>query len=220
MGNLAVCVLAGGEGLRMGGAKPQRLFAGMRLVDRALAYAWSVSDEVAVAVRSADQVGDAGRASLVFDAPGIPGPLAGLSAGLAFARIRGARRLLCVPCDMPLLPLDLAERLSAALGSRQDAAAAAPVCAGELHPACALWKVEALDCIGDYVETGCASLRGFARRVGLVEASFDAAAMTAFANVNTPGELERLEGLISTPTRSGVGGGQAAASSLSGGGVR
>ena len=50
--------------------------------------------------------------------------------------------------------------------------------------------------------------------------SFEAAAMTAFANVNTPGDLDLLVVLISTPTRSGVGGGQAAASSLSGGGVR
>ncbi|WP_029158822.1 NTP transferase domain-containing protein, partial [Comamonas testosteroni] len=45
----------------------------------------------------------------------LPGPLAGFMAGLAHCRTPW---LLCVPCDTPLLPLDLAARM---LASRGDA---------------------------------------------------------------------------------------------------
>jgi molybdopterin-guanine dinucleotide biosynthesis protein A len=43
-GEVSVVVLAGGEGRRIGGAKPLRLLAGERLVDRALHQARKCTD--------------------------------------------------------------------------------------------------------------------------------------------------------------------------------
>ena len=48
---IAVVILAGGEGNRIGGAKPLRVLRGKRLIDRAEALARQWSDIIAVAVR-------------------------------------------------------------------------------------------------------------------------------------------------------------------------
>jgi molybdopterin-guanine dinucleotide biosynthesis protein A len=49
---MAVVVLAGGEGRRMGGRKPLRAFGGGTLIGHAVALARTWSSTVAVAVRS------------------------------------------------------------------------------------------------------------------------------------------------------------------------
>lgn len=54
-GGLCVVVLAGGEGRRIGGGKPQRQLAGQTLLARALALAGSWSAHVAIAVRHPGQ---------------------------------------------------------------------------------------------------------------------------------------------------------------------
>lgn len=79
---------------------------------------------------------------LVFDSPHIEGPLAGLEAGLAYASARRARRLLTIPCDAPLLPWDLYERLAEAMGAKARVAMAASE--EQQHPDCALWDVSLL----------------------------------------------------------------------------
>ncbi len=151
--------LAGGQGRRMGGVdKAMVRLAGQTLMARVFAR---LAPQVAVVAISAN--GDPARfatfgvavlpdAPLVADAPVLPemmparqpvgplaGPLAGLLAGArwALAAHRGAL-LLCVPCDVPFLPVDLVARLEAA---------GAPCCAasfGQLHPLAALWQPETL----------------------------------------------------------------------------
>ncbi|WP_161494584.1 NTP transferase domain-containing protein [Caulobacter sp. B11] len=107
-------VLAGGEGSRMGGGKPLRAWGEVSLVARALTLARGYADEVAVAVRNAEQLGGGAGAPLLFDHPDIPGPLAGLASALTFARARGAAHVQ-VLADMPHLPVDLTSRLAAAM---------------------------------------------------------------------------------------------------------
>jgi molybdopterin-guanine dinucleotide biosynthesis protein A len=48
---MRIVILAGGEGRRIGGGKPQRMLGGETLLDRALGRARSWSDEVLVAAR-------------------------------------------------------------------------------------------------------------------------------------------------------------------------
>jgi len=187
--DLLVVVLAGGEGLRMGGGKPLRLFRGRSLISHALDRAHGWSSKVAVSVRSPDQVGPIATPVLLDD-PDIDGPLAGLSAALTFAGQEGACRLLTLPCDMPLLPDDLARRLGGVLVP--GAGAALAFCAGRLHPVCAVWDVAVQAELPAYLATGRSSLRGFAETVGMATVVWDNGSAPAFENINTPIDLARV----------------------------
>ena len=112
--DLAVVVLAGGEGRRIGGGKPLLMFHGAPLLAHALSRARGWSRVVAVAVRKTDQAGGV-EARLILDDPTIGGPAAGLSSAFAFAAEQGASRVLTLPCDVPRLPADLPARPGAAL---------------------------------------------------------------------------------------------------------
>jgi len=190
---LLVVVLAGGEGRRMGGGKPLRLFRGRTLIAHALDRAFSWSSRVAVSVRSPDQVGRV-AAPLVLDTPGIEGPLAGLSAALSFARHLGAGRLLTLPCDMPGLPDDLARRLEQAVVP--GAGVAIAMCGDRLHPVCAVWDVEVQASLSAYLAGGRSSVRGFSEAVGMKAVVWDDAYATAFENFNYQADLRRADDLV------------------------
>jgi molybdopterin-guanine dinucleotide biosynthesis protein A len=96
-----------------------------------------------------------------------------------------------LPCDMPELPEDLPARLASAM--RPGLNAVLPEVAGELEPACGLWRPAALAVLHDYVASGRTSLHGFARAAGLGTVRFGAHAAPAFANANTPETLAALE---------------------------
>lgn len=181
-----VVVLAGGEGRRIGGGKPLRTLGNERLVDRALRLARRWSDDVRVAVRSPGQLGEL-KAPLLIDDPGIGGPLGGLASALDAAREAGRSLVLTLPCDTPFLPDDLAALLEAAVGHRMAAIAASGT---ELHPACALWRVAALDRLPGYLATGRLSLTGFAEAIGYARAEV---AADALLNVNDAAGLALAE---------------------------
>jgi molybdopterin-guanine dinucleotide biosynthesis protein A len=191
-GDWAAVVLAGGEGRRIGGGKPLRLLGGRTLLDRAVAQARAASDAVAVAVRDPGQTAGVAGVERLADAA-WEGPLGGLSAALAFARERGRAAVLTLPCDMPLTPSDLADRLAEALGSQGAALAAS---GGRLHPVCGLWRVEALGALPAYAATGRRSLKGFAAEVGFTAVDWPVEPLDPFFNVNTPEDLARAEALL------------------------
>lgn len=122
-------VLCGGRGSRMGGVdKPLEIFQGRPLVHHVL-------DRIAPQVQGRVVI-SANRHQAVYERMGYPvladslsdfqGPLAGLLAGLTFLRsaqqqagdaaVDGSDEwVLCVSGDSPWLPIDLLQRLSAAL---------------------------------------------------------------------------------------------------------
>ena len=185
----AVVILAGGEGTRIGGAKPLRQLGGQRLIDRAAAMARRWSDVVAVSVRHTKQAEGCGLPFL-FDEDGVGGPLAGLIAGLRFAVEVGCDALLTIPADMPFLPTDLADRLSAGLTGRQAAIAAS---SGHMHPVCGLWPTSALEKVPAYLGTGSRSLRGFAEAVGYVVVEWPSDPADPFFNINAVEDLVAAE---------------------------
>lgn len=182
---MLVVILAGGEGSRMGGGKPLRRLGGETLIDRAVRRALGWSGEVRVALREAGQAG-AVPVPVLLDDPGIWGPLAGLASGLKAARESGFTHVLTLPCDMPFLPEDMAERLSA--GAGQGVAIAGS--GGQLYPVCGLWPVSVLDQVADYVASGRRSLKGLAAIAGMTVVDWPE---RDFVNVNDPGELEAAE---------------------------
>jgi molybdopterin-guanine dinucleotide biosynthesis protein A len=189
---LAAAVLAGGEGRRMGGLKALRPFHGRPLVAHAVALAGRWSGAVAVVARRAEQVAGATDAELVLDRADVPGPLAGLAAALAWARERGAERLITLPVDLPHAPADLYARLEAALSPQHGAAL--PRAGGRLQPASGLWRVAAVDRLPDYLAGGRSSLWGFAEHCGLAVVDYADEEAWTFANANSVEALARIEG--------------------------
>lgn len=192
---IAIVILAGGEGRRIGGGKPLKLLGGERLIDRAEALARQWSDRVAVAVRAPEQIAGSGL-KCVLDEP-IEGPLAGLAAALRFARDEGFEAVLTIPADMPFLPADLERRLSAAIG---DATAAIAKSGGELHPVCGLWRLSAADALPEYLRSGRRSLKGFAEAIGFHGVEWPNEPNDPFRNINSAADLAAAERLL--PVRS------------------
>ncbi|MET3527977.1 molybdenum cofactor guanylyltransferase [Phenylobacterium koreense] len=191
-GSFVTVVLAGGEGRRMGGAKPLRLLAGRTLLDRAVEIAQAQGGEaVAVSVRSPDQVGERGDLRLILDAPDCPGPLAGLQAALAFGLSRDVAGVLTLPCDAPGLTDDFGRVLREGLGANDEVAIA--VSNGRLHPTCAFWRVSALPHLEAYRLGGGSSLKGLAGKAGMALVDWGATSPDPFSNLNTLDDLAAAE---------------------------
>ncbi len=191
--NIVAVILAGGAGSRMGGGKPSRMLAGRTLIERAATHAGRWSDRVVVAVREPGQAAGIGL-QLIIDYPKIDGPLAGLAAGLRFARDEHAEAVLTLPADMPFLPRNLCERLQDAINGRAAAIASS---SGRLHPVCGLWRTAGLDRIADYMAGGGSSLRGFAKVIGFTAVDWPAGPVDPFFNINSAENLAAAERLLS-----------------------
>ena len=180
----AVVILAGGEGSRIGGGKPLKLFRGERLVDQALRRAQQWSDVVAIAVRDAAQV-EPLHAPLIKDED-VPGPLGGLISGLRFAQEKGRPFLLAMPADMPFLPDDLLDRLREKIGDKGCALAES---GGHIHPVCSLWRTRVMEDARKYAAAGRRSLKGLAASIGFAVADWPAEPVDPFFNINTSSDL-------------------------------
>jgi molybdenum cofactor guanylyltransferase len=192
--NLAVAILAGGEGSRIGGGKPLIRLGSKTLIERAVERARDWSSDIVVALRSPHQLGAVSLPSIIDD-PAVEGPLAGLAAALDWGQRQGAQALLTMPCDMPLLPDDLPRRLGAALG---DQAAALASSGGRLHPVCGLWRIDAFGAMPAFCATGRRSLRGFAEQVGFAVVDWPVEPVDPFFNINNKADLAEAEQLIET----------------------
>ena len=183
-------ILAGGRGQRLGGVdKGLQPWRGTSLVDHALArLAPQVREVMVSANRNAAAYATRAARVLADDADDFPGPLAGILAGL---RAAPTPWLAVVPCDSPLLPVDLFARLAQGLG---DAAGAVVQrdhgAAGlRLEPVCCLLSTALADDLARYLAEGGRKVEGWvARHAAPVrfDRPDDAA---AFANVNTPADL-------------------------------
>lgn len=196
--DLAVLVLAGGEGKRMGGAKPERTLGGLRLIDHAIDVARRYGQQVAIGLRADGHLSALDDIECVIDQPGVEGPLASLAAGIAWAKRRGARHLLSIPCDAPFLPYDLAGRLQTRLET-SNAAVALPASHGWLHPSSALWRVCVLEKLPHYLASMRRSLIGLAEHVGYAVEDWGAPERDPFFNVNTPEDLRTAEAWLAQP---------------------
>lgn len=182
----------------MGGGKPVRALCGRQLIDYAMDQARREGFVTAIGLRSRDQIPAAGERHLVLDREDIDGPLAALAAGLEWARHLNVVGLLTLPCDAPFLPHDLGARLTAVM-ARAPAMAIVPMSEGRLHPACALWRTDALALLPEYLAGGDRSLLGFADHVGFGIEDWGAPVRDPFFNVNTPDDLSVAETWLLQP---------------------
>ena len=139
--------------------------------------------------------GDAAR----FDRFGLPvvadqvadaGPLAGVLAGMGWARAQGCDRLVTVAGDTPFLPADLVARLAAGGGGVPVSVAATD----RVHPVFALWDVARADDLRAALAAGTRRVMDFAAAQGAVEVRFAVAGGgDPFFNINTPEDLAQAQ---------------------------
>lgn len=190
--NIAVAVLAGGEGSRIGGAKPLVRLGGKTLIERAYDRARGWSSTSIVSIRSPEQIGSC-QLPWITDAAGIDGPLSGLAAALEWTCRHGAQGLLIIPCDMPFLPDDLPKRLLGEVGELDAAVASS---GGELHPVCSFWRNAAIYEFPRYCASGRRSLKGFAEHLGFLEVEWPAGPPDPFFNINSRTDLAAAEAML------------------------
>lgn len=190
MTDYGIAILAGGEGQRIGGHKPERLLKGKRLIEHVLDRIDAASRRCVICVRETGQVADP-NVPEILDQADIPGPLAAVIPALAWANRELLSGIVTVPCDMPYLPVDLPNRLVNGSAGRSRPAFA--VCGGQLHPVCAFWPTTAIDRVTAFATGGRASLRDALAFCGAVEVTWLDAERSLFLNINSVEDLHRAE---------------------------
>lgn len=128
-----------------------------------------------------------GARVLSDDLPDHQGPLAGLLAGLSWARAAGHGRLASVPVDSPFFPPDLVARLLLA-GDEAVCAAAG----GRSHPVFAALPTASAEDLAAALAAGERRLAVWlARQRGFREIDFGTAGDDRFTNLNTCADLAR-----------------------------
>ena len=201
-GQITAVVLAGGRGSRMGGVdKGLQNFNGTPLALHSL---------LRLQMQSGGLVGEvminANRNLAAYEAFGVPvwpdtlgdfpGPLAGFLTALERCE---TPYLLTVPCDTPLFPFDLAERLASAQANEEAdiAMAAAPEEDGQMRtqPVFCLIRTDLLASLAVFVQGGGRKIDSWTGQHKTAVVSFDRPSddPKAFFNANTLAELQALE---------------------------
>jgi len=202
--DITALILAGGRGSRMGGVdKGLQNFKGLPLVLHIL-------QRLQMGAGVGQILINANRNLAAYESMGVPvwpdgvadfpGPLAGFLTGLEHCE---TPYLLTVPCDTPLLPLDLAQRLANALQSQQAdiAMATAPESGRDgqvqlrTQPVFCLLRASLIDSLMQFVNQGGRKIDAWTARHRTVAVAFDQPGddPLAFANANTLLELQQLE---------------------------
>ena len=127
--------------------------------------------------------------------PDYAGPLAGILAGLEWtaARRPACPWLLSIATDTPFFPVDLADRLLAAVrAERTELAVAAS--GGQSHPVFGLWSVALRDELRRaLVDGGVRKIDAWTARHRLATVEFPIGAVDPFFNANRPEDLAEAE---------------------------
>lgn len=188
---ISAIILAGGRATRMGGVdKGLVQLQGKPLIQHVIERIRPQVDEVIInANREISTYRTFGYSILPDEQNDFIGPLAGFSLGLKHAQ---HDHLLTVPCDSPLLPLNLAPRLMEAL-IEKGADIAVAKCHEETHPVFSLCKKTALSSLTDYLKAGGRKVSTWQKSLKYIEVNFDDCS-DAFINLNTFDDLLALAG--------------------------
>jgi molybdopterin-guanine dinucleotide biosynthesis protein A len=187
---ISAIILSGGRATRMSGVdKGLVLFQQRPLIQHVITRLLPQVDEICI---------NANREMATYEAYGYPvlkdetddflGPLAGFLLGLQQAT---HDYVLTVPCDSPLLPLDLAQRLyNGMAAARADIAVARSD--GETHPVFCLMKKSVLPSLQTFLAQGERKVSAWQKSQQYVVVDFSDCNDT-FTNLNTFEDLAALE---------------------------
>ncbi len=201
-------VLAGGLSRRMGGGDKSLIpVAGKPMLQHVIDR---LAPQVGTVIVNAN--GDPGRfarfeRTIVPDSvTGFAGPLAGVLAGLTWARQNrpDAAYVVSAASDTPFFPIDLVTRLSAAVGDNPDTIVLAET-GGKVHPVFGLWPVALADDLAHWFETSeTRKVLAFVDRHASARVAFDdtpaPGGLDPFYNANEPDDLLRAERALAEET--------------------
>ena len=175
-------ILAGGAGRRAGNRDKGLLeWCGAPLIQH---VRQRLNDQVGTVLiscnRNAEVYADYADKVVSDSRPGFQGPLAGIESAAAHV---SSPMLLVVPCDTPLLPLDLARRLVTVLEVSPHADIAYARCGGRDHYLCAVLKTGCLDRLGEFMDGGGRAVRDWFAAQQAIGVNFSDPA--AFLNINS-----------------------------------
>ena len=187
--DVTAVVLAGGRARRMGEHDKGLIALNQApLIEYALTALQDQVDTILInANRNIERYAGMGYPVIQDHHSGFSGPLAGMASALSVMR---TRFLVTVPCDSPLLPLDLVDRLLTGQ-ARADTALAVAHDGTRIQPVFALLERSLLPCLERYLNAG-------GRRIDqwYVQHRFASVDFSdqpdAFTNVNTPEDLARI----------------------------
>jgi molybdenum cofactor guanylyltransferase len=196
---IAGVLLAGGQSQRMGGGdKCLRPLAGKPILAHVIERA---RPQVAALVLNANgdptRFGAFGLPVVADEIAGFAGPLAGVLAGLDWAKanVAGVTHVASFATDAPFLPRDLVKALREGMreGAYEMACAASD---GRAHPVFGLWPVSLRDDLRRALESGLRKVDEWTSRYRLIEVEFPAAPVDPFFNANRPEDLAEAERLV------------------------
>ncbi len=185
--DLTGVLLAGGRAERMGGRDKGLLsLAGKPLIAHGIRRLQpQVAELLISANRNLDDYRRFGCRVISDGDDDFRGPLAGILAALRAAQ---TSYVLTAPCDSPLLPLDYAQTMLAAL-EREQATVGVGCFAGWRQPVFALLPAHLQDDLADYLATGAGGADRWLHRHRPAEVELP----PLFRNINTPDDLAQLE---------------------------
>lgn len=189
IGGITGLILAGGAARRMGGGdKGLTELAGKPLIEYALARLAPQVDALIInANRNVARYADYGHPVVTDDQQGFQGPLAGMASGLKASE---TEFMVCAPCDSPLLPEDLVERLFRQL-REQDAELSVAHNGERLQPVFTLMRAALAGSLLAFLDSGGRKIDQWFQRHRLAVADFSDQP-AAFSNVNSPEELDAM----------------------------
>ena len=187
---ISTIILSGGRATRMGSVdKGLVLLQNKPLIQHVITRLSPQVDEILInANREVATYRALGYPVLQDETDDFSGPLAGFLLGLKHAK---HGYVLTVPCDSPLLPLDLAERLlNAMAAARADIAVASSD--GDTHPVFCFMKKSVLPSLTAYLASGERKVSTWQKSQQYTEVDFSDCS-NAFVNLNTFEDLSGLE---------------------------
>ncbi len=201
---VAGVILAGGLARRMGG-RPKAFVevAGRPLVDHVIDRLAPQVEALALnANADRERLATRGLPVIADTVPGFAGPLAGVLAGMLWARreVPSARWLVSVAVDTPFFPADLTTRFLQAV-KKESAELACAACGGRAHPVFGLWPLAlAEELERALVEESLRKIDLFTARYRLATVEFETACGDPFFNINRPEDLEQAEEMAARHT--------------------
>jgi molybdenum cofactor guanylyltransferase len=201
-------VLAGGLSRRMGGTDKSLIMLGKRpLLVHVLGRLAAQTADIAISANGDPaRFADFGRPVLADTIEGNLGPLAGLLAGLIWAKGLGWTQIVSAPTDCPFIPGDLIGRLTRASRPNPDAPVLA-ACGGRRHPVVGLWPVALAGRLLDFLASNANHrVTDFADACGAATVDFPMLALPGrtldpFFNINTPQDLAEATAVIAEMAR-------------------
>jgi molybdopterin-guanine dinucleotide biosynthesis protein A len=192
-------ILAGGKGMRMGGAeKPLQSLRGRALIEYVIERAAPQVDELILSSNSEPALFDQLQLPIIADRfPGHSGPLLGISSAMAWVSTRYTQAeampyLACFAADVPFFPETLIAQLLHGMMANDSQVVIARA-AGQLQPLFSIWDIASRSILDKAIARGVHGPKPLFPELNSITIDVTAESEFDFANINTQQALRALE---------------------------